>query len=254
MMDKLSIITVCFNVKDSLEKTIQSVINQSYKNIEYIIVDGCSTDGSVEVIKKYEKYVTKWISEPDQGIYDAMNKGIMMATGKWLNFMNAGDVFSDSNVLSAIFSLNIPDEKNFLYSNYWEPSPVASELNLHITNRAKGVVHHQSSIYKRVLHQRYGLYLTQKPYSVYDLLFFLSIPSCQFMKVPYEIAIIEPGGISEKGIWAWERAEAVRVALGIKSMNKAFVTLLKIRLRNSLPFVLRRLIGKYLLKHKSRSL
>ena len=83
---KVSIITVVYNSVDTLEQTIKSVINQSYKNIEYIIVDGGSTDGSIDIIKKYDKDIQMWVSEPDNGIYDAMNKGIKLATGDVVAF------------------------------------------------------------------------------------------------------------------------------------------------------------------------
>ena len=81
---KLSIITVSFNCVNEIEETILSVINQDYPNLEYIIIDGGSTDGTVDVIKKYESRLTYWKSEPDKGLYDAMNKGIMKATGEWV--------------------------------------------------------------------------------------------------------------------------------------------------------------------------
>lgn len=89
----VTVITVVFNKKEDLEKTIQSVISQTYKNIEYIVIDGGSTDGTLDVIKKYQHVINAWISEPDKGIYDAMNKGIGLASGDWVNFMNAGDEF-----------------------------------------------------------------------------------------------------------------------------------------------------------------
>ena len=104
---KVSIITVVYNGIDFLEETIKSVISQTYPNIEYIIVDGGSTDGTLDIIKKYEAHITKWISEPDKGIYDAMNKGIDLATGDWQNFLNAGDSFVDNNVLEKIFTTNL---------------------------------------------------------------------------------------------------------------------------------------------------
>ena len=95
----ISIITVVFNDKYGLEETILSVLSQTSENIEYIIIDGGSNDGTVDVIKKYEKSIDKWISEPDNGIYDAMNKGIALASGGFINFMNAGDVYASNNKL-----------------------------------------------------------------------------------------------------------------------------------------------------------
>ncbi len=103
----ISIITVVFNGEKYLEQTIQSVINQSYDNVEYIIVDGGSTDGTVDIIKKYEEQIDYWVSEEDKGIYDAMNKGIDLVTGDWINFMNASDGFVDEKVLIKVFNDNI---------------------------------------------------------------------------------------------------------------------------------------------------
>jgi glycosyltransferase involved in cell wall biosynthesis len=99
---KISIITVVYNGKEYLEETIKSVIDQDFKDFEYIVVDGKSTDGTVDVIKKHEKYIDKWVSEKDRGIYDAMNKGSKSARGEYLYFLNAGDYFCDKNVLKKI--------------------------------------------------------------------------------------------------------------------------------------------------------
>ena len=94
----ISVITVCYNAENNLERTILSVLNQTYSNIEYIIIDGGSTDGTIDLIKKYADKITYWQSETDKGIYDAMNKGIQKATGEWINFMNAGDLFSSTTI------------------------------------------------------------------------------------------------------------------------------------------------------------
>lgn len=105
----VSIITVVYNGEKYLEETIKSVINQTYDNVEYIIIDGGSTDGTIDIIKKYEDKIDYWVSEKDKGIYDAMNKGIDIASGDWINFMNAGDNFYDIDVLTNIFELDIKE-------------------------------------------------------------------------------------------------------------------------------------------------
>lgn len=101
---KVSIITVVLNNAEYIEACIQSVINQDYENIEYIVIDGGSTDGTIEIIKKYEDKINVWISEPDDGIYDAMNKGIKLASGDIIGFLNADDVYFADNVLKNVAS------------------------------------------------------------------------------------------------------------------------------------------------------
>lgn len=101
---KISIITVTYNAEKYLEATIQSVLKQTYSNIEYLIIDGKSKDKTLEIIKKYENQITKWLSESDKGLYDAMNKGIDWATGDYLWFMNAGDEIFAANTLEKIFA------------------------------------------------------------------------------------------------------------------------------------------------------
>lgn len=114
MNNKISIITVCFNCADQLEKTILSYMSQTYNDKELIVVDGGSNDRTIEVINKYHENISKWISEPDEGIYDAMNKGLSLAVGEWVNFMNAGDVFTDKNVLTNIFKMQITNNISFI--------------------------------------------------------------------------------------------------------------------------------------------
>jgi glycosyltransferase involved in cell wall biosynthesis len=99
---KFSIITVNYNNRDGLLHTIESVINQTYGDYEFIIIDGGSTDGSLEIIKQYCSYITYWVSEPDKGIYNGMNKGIVQAKGTYINFMNSGDFFFENDTLEKI--------------------------------------------------------------------------------------------------------------------------------------------------------
>ncbi|MDR0566152.1 MAG: glycosyltransferase [Prevotellaceae bacterium] len=98
----ITVITVVYNGAKLLDKTIQSVITQRYAPIEYIVIDGASTDGSTDIIKKHELKITKWLSEKDTGIYNAMNKGIKKATGKWICFLNCGDVFTDNESVGKV--------------------------------------------------------------------------------------------------------------------------------------------------------
>lgn len=113
----ITIVTVNYNNAKALEKTIQSVIKQNYALVEYIVIDGASTDGSVNIIKNYKAKIAKWVSEQDTGIYNAMNKGIKAATGEWICFLNCGDVFVDSHAVQRIvdnIQLSGPD---IIYGN-----------------------------------------------------------------------------------------------------------------------------------------
>lgn len=106
----VTVVTVVFNDKQNIEKTIHSVINQTYKNIEYIIIDGGSKDGTMDIVKKYKNFIDHIISEKDNGIYDAMNKGIKLASGKWINFLNSGDTFNNKKVIE---SISFKDYENY---------------------------------------------------------------------------------------------------------------------------------------------
>lgn len=116
-MALISIITVSYNAKESITNTIISVISQDYKQFEYIIIDGGSTDGTLDTIELYLPYLSYFISEPDKGIYDAMNKGVAVAKGEWVIFMNAGDCFVDNEVLSTIFLSNVNKKADIIYGN-----------------------------------------------------------------------------------------------------------------------------------------
>lgn len=103
---KFSVITVNYNNKDGLQRTIESVINQTFRDYEFIVIDGGSSDGSIDILNKYDEYITYWVSEPDGGIYQGMNKGIKKAKGEYLNFMNSGDCFFNENVLKNVANYN----------------------------------------------------------------------------------------------------------------------------------------------------
>lgn len=105
-----SIITICYNAADTIERTIQSVLAQSYPNIEYIVVDGASKDNTLSIINRYKERISKMVSEPDKGLYDAMNKGICLASGDYLCFLNAGDTFYADTTLQEMAD-TLPSDK-----------------------------------------------------------------------------------------------------------------------------------------------
>lgn len=160
-----SIITINYNNREGLEKTIASVVSQTYSNYEFIIIDGGSTDGVGDTIKSYEKHISFWCSEKDKGIYDAQNKGIAKATGDFLIFMNSGDCFADKDVLEkAIRFINYHKGYNVYYGNtnlveengvkrFLAP-PKLLDLNFFFF----ATLNHQSCFIHRSLFAKYGVY------------------------------------------------------------------------------------------------
>ncbi len=106
---KVTVVTVCFNALQALKKTCRSVLAQSYANIEYIIIDGASADGTPQWLQTLDTQRVRWMSEPDRGIYDAMNKGAALAAGEWIIFMNAGDTFASADTIAQVFSEDVAE-------------------------------------------------------------------------------------------------------------------------------------------------
>ena len=115
---KISIVTINYNNPSGLKKTIESVVNQTWKNFEYIIIDGGSTNGDVDIIKSFDNQIDYWVSEPDKGIYNAMNKGIKKATGDFIIFINSGDNFTNSSVLEEVQS-KLTSDFDIYYGDYY---------------------------------------------------------------------------------------------------------------------------------------
>lgn len=162
-MVKLTIITINYNNNSGLIKTIESIINQTWKEFEFIIIDGGSTDESLQTIKKYDKYISYWVSEKDEGVYDAMNKGIQLAKGLFVNFMNSGDYFYSNTVLEEIhykFKSDIGilygDSFYFNEMGYDRIEKTPSKLTFsHFVNSG---INHQASFIKRDLFFKYFMY------------------------------------------------------------------------------------------------
>lgn len=153
---KYSIITVNFNNKEGLKKTIESVMCQSFRDFEHIIIDGGSTDGSVDILREYDEHITYWVSEKDNGIYNAMNKGITKSTGEYLNFMNSGDCFYDADVLAKVNSYN--SDADFIVGKDYHFNEEKQKGHASIQPPRTTMIHffvatldHQSSFIKREL-------------------------------------------------------------------------------------------------------
>lgn len=165
---KVSVITVVRNAVDKIESTVKSVLAQDYDNVEYIVVDGCSTDGTLEIIDRYRDRLAAFVSEKDNGIYDALNKGVMMATGEWIGIMNAGDVFASNDVLSKVFGAGQSlDKVGVVYGDAIavdddvEQYCVASDA---ISDLAIGPCYrHGASFVRRDTHRQYLFDLAKKP-------------------------------------------------------------------------------------------
>jgi glycosyltransferase involved in cell wall biosynthesis len=162
-MNKISIITVNFNDKIGLEKTVISVIEQTFIDVEFIVIDGGSTDGSNEILQRFEDKISYWVSEPDNGIYHAMNKGIKKATGEYLLFLNAGDRLHQSTTLSEALKL-MQFGHDIYYGDiiYEEPNGIKKEVNfphqLNFSYFYNFNISHQASFISKKLFDKVGLY------------------------------------------------------------------------------------------------
>lgn len=201
----ISIITVVYNGAHALESTIQGVIEQTYTDIEYIIIDGGSQDGTVDIIKKYEQKITRWISEKDQGIYDAMNKGLRHARGEWVYFLNCQDYFYSRTVLSEVAPY-LRSANGSVFSGKVEMTN-GSIIKLYPEEykdkrlSARALFHtkfcHQALFVKREAYISHGLFnLTFKVFSDFDLIYNIISGEGDFAKASIIITKFDPSGIS----------------------------------------------------------
>jgi len=192
----VTVITVTFNAAQHLEQTILSILNQTYVRYELIIIDGGSTDSTLSIIQKYDSRIDYWMSETDRGIYDAMNKAIFLAQGEWLSFMNAGDSFATNSTLEDVSSMFAQPEKAFLYSDVLLKDEFGHS-RYHCNHRRR-ILNHQASIYRKLLHERYGAFLVANGVTISDYLFFSLIPLSLFLKVDSPIARYDLSGVSQR--------------------------------------------------------
>jgi glycosyltransferase involved in cell wall biosynthesis len=195
----VSIITVVYNGEQHLEKTFASVLNQKYDNLEYIVIDGASTDGTLDIIRKYEKHLAYWLSEPDQGIYDAMNKGIELATGEWINFMNAGDSFYSPDVIASIFA-DREEKADVVYGDHhvvYNSNYTKIEKAGEIKDLWKGMtLCHQSLFIRTSLLKSHKFDVRYKIAADFEVLYSFALSNYVFRNTGLVIASVAANGLS----------------------------------------------------------
>ena len=201
---KYSIITVNYNNKEGLRKTIESVIHQTFSDFEFIVIDGGSTDGSVEVLKEYDAQIDYWVSEPDGGIYQGMNKGIKKAIGDYLNFMNSGDCFYATDILEKVSHYN--SKADFIVGKDYHYNTETRQGHASIQPPRTTMIHffvatldHQSTFVKRELFKD-SLY-DESHRLVSDWIFYtekIVKEQKQVQFIPDIICRREEGGLSEQ--------------------------------------------------------
>lgn len=252
-MPKLSIITINRNNAEGLRKTIESVVSQTYTDFEYIVIDGASTDESVDIIKEYTDKINYWVSEPDKGIYNAMNKGILKANGEYLLFLNSGDWLVDE-ILNKIFSLGYSED--IIYGNcILDFNDGSIEIDKRCTKNKltfwdfyNNTLHHQASFIKRHLFNSLGLY-SENYKIVSDLDFFIKAiiyNNTSYKYIDVEVSHYDPYGVSLNH--QNERNELLNKLLP-KLVLDDYITLNKLNNENEL---IRLELNRY--KHRFKSL
>lgn len=204
----VSIVTVCFNSAKTIRRTIESVLNQTYVNIEYIIVDGKSTDGTVTIIEEYAPLFAergiqyRWVSEPDDGIYDAMNKGIIMATGEWIGIINSDDWYELDACDNVINHSQYNCDLIFGIVAYWRDGCVSFAKQISLDSMQDEPVIHPGVFVRRLVYQKIGVYDTEfKIAADYDFLarcYRLNVNSSILLKL---VANFTHGGISSTNLF-----------------------------------------------------
>ena len=145
----ISVVTVCYNSAPTIEETVLSVLNQTYKNIEYVMIDGGSKDNTLNILTKYKDRLGYFVSEPDKGIYDAMNKALQVASGDWLYFLGSDDVLIDNNVIEEMVA-QFKDMSTIYYGNViFKNENVVYDFNLNKWNLCYRNISHQSLFYTK---------------------------------------------------------------------------------------------------------
>jgi len=203
-MPKISVITISFNSVSTIEETIKSVIGQTYPDIEFIVLDGGSTDGTVDILNRYRDKIDILRIEPDKGIYDAMNKGINLSSGEWINFMNSNDYFYNEKVIEDVFSRGT--DAGIIYGYCIDPDTGKSVKPLCLENFWKRIpVNHQSAFVKADYYKEHPYKLEYTVSYVYDFFYVWYCKGIRFKYIDIPVAVYDMKGISFYSFaWLWD--------------------------------------------------
>lgn len=241
MSEKITVITVCFNALEMLKKTMQSVDSQHYSNLEYIIIDGGSTDGTADYLQSYQGKLTKYVSEPDKGIYDAMNKGVSISTGSYVIFLNAGDLFADEHTLENITESEISDA-DVVYGDV-----LKADKDGHLIRKPAEKAHnahkmyfcHQSSLTKRECLLQYPFDLRYKMSADFNFFKTLTKKNKIFKQLDIPIAIFDTSGVSNT-----RRSKGLKENICIVKEQDGFFDKIRLLPRLYFVYIYARLRGK----------
>lgn len=200
LLPRVSVVTVVFNGEKSLERCIKSVISQSYRNFEYILIDGNSTDQTVDIIRKHGKEIFYWISEPDRGVYDAMNKALKVATGEWIYFLGSDDIFVSRDILNKIFLNRDISTFQILYGNVLYDNQYLYKSKYSNALLIKNTLHHQGTFYRSSLFKCFSYDPNFSVFADYDLNLLSYLQKKSAFYLGATIAICSSGGVSGKPI------------------------------------------------------
>ncbi len=245
----VTIITVVYNGVQHLEHTIRSVLGQTYDNIEYIIIDGGSTDGTLDIIKRFDDKIAYSLSEPDTGIYDAMNKGIDLATGDWINFMNAGDRFYQTDIVQRVMNSDC-GTADLVYGHcqmVYDPDFSLIWKAKKITDLWKGMIfRHQSLFTKTSVCKKLYFSLDYKIGADFAFIFSCYQNKFKFCNIDLVVSSVSAAGLSDTNIllaWKETRCAVVQyrntLKVNIYYRWMIFLAYLKIAVKKILPSKIR---------------
>lgn len=237
-LPKVTIVTVTYNAGALLEKTLHNLAAQQYDNKEVVVVDGKSADDTMDIVRRHAADITTWVSEPDRGIYDAMNKGVRMATGEWVIFMNAGDVFASDDVLQRVFATGQPIEADVVYGDVVKDGQVKkAPASYHLYHRM--LFCHQCVFVRRRCLLDTPFDITHRLSADFKFFIVQYQRNARFQYLDFPVAVFDTGGVSNR-----RRSKGLLDNIRVVCETIPFPQRVQFVARLAVPYVMCRLRGK----------